>query len=82
MRKENRIQAHQRLSPYIHNTAVLQSRLINKIVGAQLYFKCENFQKVGVFKMRGLPMQLYDTILQNPSHEKTFPFSIQINHCT
>ena len=53
MNKENLIQAHQRIKPYIHNTPVLTSSLINDIVGAQLYFKCENFQKMGAFKMRG-----------------------------
>lgn len=53
MRKEDLIQSHQRIKPYIHNTAVLSSKLINGIVGADLYFKCENFQKMGAFKMRG-----------------------------
>ena len=45
MYKEDIIKAHQRIKPYIHNTPVLSSNLINKIVGAKLYFKCENFQK-------------------------------------
>lgn len=53
MRIEDLIQSHQRIKPYIHNTAVLSSKLINGIVGADLYFKCENFQKMGAFKMRG-----------------------------
>ncbi|MCZ4694891.1 pyridoxal-phosphate dependent enzyme [Ancylomarina euxinus] len=46
-------ETHQRIKPYIHNTPVLSSSLINEIAGAQLYFKCENFQKMGAFKMRG-----------------------------
>lgn len=41
------------IEPYIHRTPVLTSRLINKIAGASLYFKCENFQRMGAFKMRG-----------------------------
>lgn len=45
--------AHQRISPYIHRTPVMRSQSIDKIVGANLYFKCENFQKCGAFKMRG-----------------------------
>jgi threonine dehydratase len=53
MQKEDIIQAHIRIKPYIHNTPVLSSHLINNIVGANLFFKCENFQKVGAFKMRG-----------------------------
>jgi len=45
--------AHQTIAPYIHRTPVLTSQSINAIVGAHLYFKCENFQKVGAFKFRG-----------------------------
>ena len=44
---------HQRIKPFIHNTPVLSSSLINEILGADVYFKCENFQKMGAFKMRG-----------------------------
>jgi len=51
--KEDLILAHQRIRPYIHDTAILSSTYINKIVGANLLFKCENFQKMGAFKMRG-----------------------------
>lgn len=51
--KENLLDTHNRIKPYIHNTPVLSSSLINEIAGAQLYFKCENFQKMGAFKMRG-----------------------------
>ena len=51
--KENLLDTHKRIKPYIHHTPVLSSSLINEIAGAQLYFKCENFQKMGAFKMRG-----------------------------
>ena len=44
---------YQRIQPYIHHTPVLSSRLINEIAGAALYFKCENFQRMGAYKMRG-----------------------------
>jgi len=47
------IQAHELISPYIHCTPVLTSSAINQIVGAELFFKCENFQKTGAFKFRG-----------------------------
>lgn len=43
----------QQIKPYIHRTPVLNSRLIDEIVGASLFFKCENFQRMGAFKMRG-----------------------------
>lgn len=42
-----------RISPYVHRTPVLTSALINRIAGAELFFKCENFQRIGAFKMRG-----------------------------
>ena len=45
--------AHERIRPYIHHTLVLSSKSINEIVGAELFFKCENLQKVGAFKFRG-----------------------------
>ena len=47
------IQAHERIAPFIHRTPIITSETINKITGAKLYFKCENFQKVGAFKKRG-----------------------------
>lgn len=45
--------ARQRIQPYIHLTPVLTSRSINQITGSEIFFKCENFQKVGAFKFRG-----------------------------
>lgn len=45
--------AHERIRPYIHRTPVLSSQSINQMVGAELFFKCENLQKVGAFKFRG-----------------------------
>ncbi len=53
MPTQSLIEAAKRINPYIHRTPVLTSRLINEIAGAELYFKCENFQKMGAFKMRG-----------------------------
>lgn len=47
------IEAHERIKPFIHRTPVLTSKTINKITGAELFFKCENFQKIGAFKIRG-----------------------------
>jgi len=47
------LESHQRITPFIHRTPVLSSTLINEKAGAQVYFKCENFQKMGAFKMRG-----------------------------
>lgn len=41
------------VGPMVHRTPVLQSRLLNALSGIELYFKCENFQRMGAFKMRG-----------------------------
>lgn len=46
-------QAHVIVQKFAHRTPVLTSSSINKIVGGNLFFKCENFQKVGAFKFRG-----------------------------
>jgi threonine dehydratase len=46
-------QAAQRIKPYIHQTPVLTSESLDQKVGAQVFLKCENFQKVGAFKFRG-----------------------------
>ena len=45
--------AHERITPHIHRTPVLTSSYLNGLTGAELFFKCENFQKAGVFKARG-----------------------------
>jgi len=45
--------AYQRIKPYINHTPVLTCKSLNRIVNANIYFKCENFQKVGAFKFRG-----------------------------
>ncbi|NMC39739.1 MAG: pyridoxal-phosphate dependent enzyme [Bacteroidales bacterium] len=46
-------EAHKRIKPFIHITPVMTSRQISNIFGVELFFKCENFQKVGAFKFRG-----------------------------
>ena len=45
--------AHERIQPFIHRTPILVSEGLNEMTGARLFFKCENFQKVGAFKARG-----------------------------
>lgn len=46
-------QAQQRISPHIHQTPIATSRLLDRICNCQLFFKCENQQKIGAFKIRG-----------------------------
>src|SRR6058998_579303 len=45
--------AHERIRPHIHRTLVLTSSRLDEASGASLFFKCENFQKIGAFKARG-----------------------------
>ncbi|MES2627696.1 MAG: threonine/serine dehydratase [Bacteroidota bacterium] len=45
--------AHERILPYIHRTPVLTNAYINQLTGCEVYFKAENFQKIGAFKARG-----------------------------
>ena len=45
--------AHERIRPHVHRTPVLTSSRLNEASGAKLFFKCENFQKIGAFKARG-----------------------------
>ena len=45
--------AANRITPYIHNTPIMTCKSINALYGLDLYFKCENFQKIGAFKIRG-----------------------------
>ncbi|WP_339699317.1 pyridoxal-phosphate dependent enzyme [uncultured Marixanthomonas sp.] len=51
--KEEVVATYTRVKPFVHQTPVLTSSLLNKLAEAKLYFKCENFQKTGAFKMRG-----------------------------
>ena len=51
--RDDIIAAAQRIAPYIHRTPVLSSKLINEYLNAEVFFKCENFQRAGAFKMRG-----------------------------
>ena len=52
--------AAERLKKYVHRTPILTSQGLDRICGAQLYFKCENFQKVGAFKIRGATNAVLD----------------------
>ncbi|MFT7121311.1 MAG: threonine dehydratase [Neolewinella sp.] len=44
---------HEAIQPFIHRTPVMTNESLDKMAGAKLFFKCENFQKIGAFKMRG-----------------------------
>src|SRR5258706_16067124 len=52
-------QAAERIKPYAHLTPVLTNESLNQRVGAHVYLKCENLQKVGAFKFRGACNAVY-----------------------
>ena len=61
-------EAHRRISEHIHNTPILTSNSLDNELGSNLFFKCENFQKTGSFKIRGATnsiLQLNDTEIKN-----------------
>ena len=63
--------ASQRLHGHIHRTPVMTSTSLNETVGAELFFKCENFQRTGSFKLRGAmntTLQLSDDVQTVVTH--------------
>ena len=64
--KQTLVQARKRIHPFIHTTPVLSCKSIDNMAGASLFFKCENFQKMGAFKMRGAA----NAVLQLSEQEK------------
>ena len=67
IQKQELLDCHQRIRPFIHRTSVLSSRLINAKAGAEVFFKCENFQRGGAYKMRGAT----NAILQLTDEERS-----------
>jgi threonine dehydratase len=59
-------QAYDRIKDYIVKTPVMTSHTINKMTGCEVFFKCENFQKVGAFKFRGA----FNTVSQLSEEER------------
>jgi threonine dehydratase len=61
-------EAAHRIKPYIHRTPVLTNESLNKRVGAQVYLKCENLQKVGAFKFRGACNAVFSLSPEEAAH--------------
>jgi threonine dehydratase len=51
--KQNLLEAHKLVKRHVHHTPIMSSKSINALLGCKIFFKCENFQKVGAFKFRG-----------------------------
>jgi threonine dehydratase len=50
--KDLLLETHEKIKPFINKTPVLQFDFINDLCDCKVYFKCENFQKTGSFKIR------------------------------
>src|SRR5512142_2094807 len=61
-------EAAKRIKPYIHRTSVLTNESLNEKVGAQVYLKCENLQKVGAFKFRGACNAVFSLAREAAAH--------------
>ena len=64
---EKILEAEKRISNFANRTPIITSDTLNKISGAEVYLKCENFQKVGAFKFRGA----FNAISKLPDNEKS-----------
>jgi threonine dehydratase len=60
--------AHARIAPRIHRTPVLRSATLDTMCGAELFFKCENLQKTGSFKIRGATNAIFSLNDEEASH--------------
>jgi threonine dehydratase len=67
--------AHARIAPRIHRTPVLTSRSLDAMTGAQLFFKCENLQKTGSFKIRGATNAIFSLTDAEAAHGVVAPSS-------
>src|ERR1700745_3044238 len=62
------LEAHARIKPRIHRTPVLTSASLDAMTGAQLFFKCENLQKTGSFKIRGASNAILSLSKEEAAH--------------
>ncbi len=62
------VEAHERIQPLIHRTPVMTSTSLNEMTGATLYFKCENLQKTGSFKIRGASNAIFSLSEEEAKH--------------
>ena len=62
------LEAHARIAPRIHRTPVLTSASIDAMTGARVYFKCDNFQKTGSFKIRGATNAIFSLSNAEAAH--------------
>ena len=69
------VAAHERIAPRIHRTPVLTSASFDTMAGAELYFKCDNLQKTGSFKIRGATNAIFSLSEAEAAHGVVAPSS-------
>ena len=69
------LSAHKRISPHIHRTPVITSSSLDEIADARLFFKCENLQKTGSFKIRGATNAIFSLTDEEARHGVVAPSS-------
>jgi threonine dehydratase len=62
------VAAHARIAPRIHRTPVLTSASLDEMTGSRIYFKCDNFQKTGSFKIRGATNAIFSLSNEQAVH--------------
>jgi threonine dehydratase len=62
------VEAHARVTPHIHRTPVLTSKSLDAMAAARIFFKCENLQKTGSFKIRGATNAIFSLSDEEISH--------------
>jgi len=67
--------AHRRISPRIHRTPIMTSESLDEMAGARLFFKCENLQKTGSFKIRGATNAVFSLTDEEAKHGVVAPSS-------
>jgi threonine dehydratase len=65
---ETIVEVHERIRPLVHRTPVLTSTSLNEMAGASLFFKCENLQKTGSFKIRGASNAIFSLSAEEARH--------------
>src|ERR1700747_3444015 len=69
------LEAHARIAPRIHRTPVLTSHSLDALAGARFFFKCDNFQKTGSFKIRGAKNAIFSLTDAEAAHGIVTPSS-------
>ncbi|HEV8034194.1 pyridoxal-phosphate dependent enzyme, partial [Yoonia sp.] len=65
---QDMLDAHERIKPHINRTPIRTSDYLNELTGAQLFFKCENFQEPGAFKVRGAANAVFGLTDEQAKH--------------